>query len=84
MELDEEEHLHDWQLQDNSFDHEYGCEQIYYWECTICGETKGLEPGDLSIFNFEYILSIIFSIHISLSVTFLSIHIISKLILHLL
>ncbi len=31
-----EECDHDWELIDDSFDHEYGCEQILYYSCTKC------------------------------------------------
>lgn len=31
---------HDWRLQDDSFDHEFGTEIIRYWLCEKCGETK--------------------------------------------
>ena len=37
---------HDWKFRDDSFDHEYGTERIWYWECERCGETKEMEPGD--------------------------------------
>lgn len=30
---------HDWKFVDDSFDHEYGVEQIHYYECQLCGET---------------------------------------------
>ena len=31
---------HDWSMQDDSFDHEFGCEVIRYWLCEKCGATK--------------------------------------------
>lgn len=37
---------HEWEFQDESFDHEYGCEQVHFWRCAYCGETKGMESGD--------------------------------------
>ena len=33
---------HDWELIDNSFDHEYGCEQIQFWTCSLCDETRDI------------------------------------------
>ena len=30
---------HEWEFIDYSFDHEWGCEQAYSWECQKCGET---------------------------------------------
>lgn len=46
MNTETEECDHDWQFRDDSFDHEFGCEQIHSWECSKCGETKPLQPGD--------------------------------------
>ena len=37
---------HDWKLQDESFDHEYGTEQVHFWRCAHCDETKDMEAGD--------------------------------------
>jgi len=37
---------HEWKMIDDSFDHEFGTEQIYYYECEHCGATKDLEAGD--------------------------------------
>lgn len=37
---------HDWETVDDSFDHEYGCEQILYRRCIVCGETTGCEDSD--------------------------------------
>lgn len=34
---------HEWELKDDSFDHELGCEQIQYFECAYCEETKDLD-----------------------------------------
>ena len=34
---------HEWELKDDSFDHEFGCEQIQYYECVKCEETKDLD-----------------------------------------
>lgn len=31
---------HEWKFIDDSFDHEFGTEQIYYDECQKCGETR--------------------------------------------
>ena len=30
---------HEWEFIDDSFDHEWGCEQAHSWECQKCGET---------------------------------------------
>lgn len=30
------EYDHDWEFQDESFDHEYGTETCGYWECLNC------------------------------------------------
>ncbi|GEM_PF-6660460 len=37
---------HEWEYQDDSFDHEYGTEVVRYWLCLHCMETKELGPGD--------------------------------------
>ena len=37
---------HDWKLQDESFDHEYGTERVHFWCCAVCEETREMEPGD--------------------------------------
>lgn len=37
---------HDWKFRDDSFDHEFGTERIWYWECATCGETRDMEPDD--------------------------------------
>ena len=34
---------HDWELKDDSFDHEFGCEQIQYYECVNCEATRDLD-----------------------------------------
>lgn len=45
---------HDHELQDDSFDHEYGVEQIYYYVCQECGHTRDLEASDYDPFlEFE-------------------------------
>jgi hypothetical protein len=44
--IEEGEFDHDWEFQDDSFDHEYGTEQIHYWQCTRCNATKNTEAGD--------------------------------------
>lgn len=44
------EYDHHWELQDASFDHEFGCEQVYYYECQHCGKTKDLEAADYDPF----------------------------------
>lgn len=40
---------HDWELQDDSFDHEFGTEKVVYWLCLCCDKTKDIQQGD-----FEY------------------------------
>jgi len=30
---------HELVIKDDSFDHEFGCEQIFYYECELCGAT---------------------------------------------
>lgn len=35
---------HDWEKQDDSFDHEFGTEVIVYERCTHCGATQDHEP----------------------------------------
>jgi len=37
---------HDWEFADDSFDHEYGCEQIHYWRCVLCRATRDMEDSD--------------------------------------
>ena len=37
---------HDWRMQDDSFDHEFGCEVIRYWLCEKCGAVKLLDSAD--------------------------------------
>ena len=37
---------HDWVFMDESFDHEFGCQQVYYWKCALCEATRDLAPGD--------------------------------------
>lgn len=31
---------HDWKLVDDSFDHEYGTEQIVFYRCELCDEER--------------------------------------------
>lgn len=40
---------HDWQFQDDSFDHEFGTEVIHYDLCERCGETKACDPYDYEL-----------------------------------
>ena len=40
------EYDHIWKLQDDSFDHEYGTQQIFYFICTECGAERGLDESD--------------------------------------
>lgn len=45
-ELDEEDLPpceHDFELQDESFDHEFGREEDVFWQCTKCGEERRAE-----------------------------------------
>ena len=35
---------HEWEFHDDSFDHEFGCEQVYYWTCEKCGMTTDKCP----------------------------------------
>lgn len=37
---------HDWQIRDDSFDHEFGTEVVVCWECEKCGEQKPYRAGD--------------------------------------
>jgi len=37
---------HEWEFQDDSFDHEFGTEQIHFWRCKLCDATREVEPGD--------------------------------------
>jgi hypothetical protein len=37
---------HEWEFQDDSFDHEYGTERVHYWRCAHCDETRAMEAGD--------------------------------------
>lgn len=37
---------HDWELQDDSFDHEFGTKVIVYYECQNCGATKPVGDHD--------------------------------------
>lgn len=41
---------HDWELKDESFNHEFGCEQVQYYECVKCEKTKDLEAVDYDPF----------------------------------
>lgn len=35
---------HDWKLQDDSFDHEFGTQVVRYMQCSRCDATKEEEP----------------------------------------
>ena len=39
---------HEWEFQDDSFDHEFGTEVIRYYVCANCGETASLDDFDRS------------------------------------
>ena len=41
---------HDWEFQDDSFDHDFGTERVHYWRCALCDATREVEPGD---FDYE-------------------------------
>ena len=41
---------HVWELKDESFDHELGCEQVHYYEWARCEETRDLEAADYDPF----------------------------------
>lgn len=36
---------HDWLHIDESFDHEFGTEQIHIWECQKCGKRTSKNPN---------------------------------------
>lgn len=39
---------HEWEHHDDSFDHEFGTEQVHSWVCEKCGAVRGEEPeGEL-------------------------------------
>lgn len=40
------EYDHEWEFRDDSFDHEFGTERVWYWECERCGATRDVEAGD--------------------------------------
>ena len=35
---------HEWELVDDSFDHEFGCEQIVFMRCAVCDEEREYDP----------------------------------------
>jgi hypothetical protein len=37
---------HDWKFVDDSFDHEFGCQQVHSFRCEKCDATKDAEPAD--------------------------------------
>lgn len=37
---------HEWEFVDDSFDHEYGTEQVHYWRCKYCDKTREMEAED--------------------------------------
>ncbi len=45
-EFDPEPCDHEWQVQDDSFDHEFGTEKVIYERCVKCDETRPHEPYD--------------------------------------
>ena len=36
---------HEWEFQDDSFDHEFGTEIVRYWICGKCGKSTYKNPG---------------------------------------
>lgn len=42
-----EDDKHDWKFRDDSFDHEFGTEQVHCWECEHCGAVRPMEDRDL-------------------------------------
>jgi hypothetical protein len=44
--IGEGEFDHEWQFQDDSFDHEYGGQQVHYWLCEECGAEREMEYAD--------------------------------------
>lgn len=38
---------HEWEFQDESFDHEFGTEIIQYWQCALCDITTDRCPYDI-------------------------------------
>lgn len=41
-----EEGSHDWEFKDDSFDHDLGTEVVHYFQCSECGATRDMQPGD--------------------------------------
>lgn len=37
---------HNWKFEDASFDHEFGTERVWYWQCEHCEASRDMEPGD--------------------------------------
>ena len=37
---------HEWEFQDDSFDHEYGTERVHYWRCVQCEAVREMEASD--------------------------------------
>jgi len=38
---------HDWEYIDNSFDHEFGCEQVVFERCRLCDVERDYEHESL-------------------------------------
>lgn len=53
-ESNEEECDHEWEFQDDSFDHEFGTERVHYWQCSECGATKPVEASDFDDDTGDY------------------------------
>lgn len=48
-----EVHECDWKFQDDSFDHEFGCERVWYFVCEECGATRDFGPNDYGDSGFH-------------------------------
>lgn len=46
----EGEYDHNWEFQDDSFDHEFGTETVHYFMCAECGATRDIETSDYDPF----------------------------------
>ena len=42
---------HEWSFVDDSFDHEYGTEFIYYEECLLCGANRRASPHEFNDYD---------------------------------
>lgn len=46
---------HEWELIDESFDHEFGTEQRYHYECSKCGQVDDLRTLEPEYFDDDVI-----------------------------